>query len=64
MVIANQVGLANQGFDSDFNAVEIITQQDMKSLSRARKTQIARMIIKEIAQQLNQQNHQSNVSYL
>lgn len=64
MVIANQVGLANQGFDSDFNAVEIITQQDIKSFSRARKTQIARMIIKEIAQQLNQLNHHSNVSYL
>ena len=64
MIIANQVGLEDQGFDSDYNAVEIITEHDVKTLARARKTQLAPLIIKHIASHLSQQNKKSNVSYL
>ena len=64
MIIANQVGLADQGFNSDFNAVEIITKQSVKSLSRARKSQLARIIIEDIALSINQLTKHSNVSYL
>ena len=64
MVIANQVGLNDQGFYSDFNAVEIITKQHIKSLNRARKSQLARSIIDEIVNHLIQETKSSNVSYL
>lgn len=64
MIIANQVGISDQGFNSDFNAVDIITPEGIKSLERARKTQLARKIIHEIAVAFNQHNKHSNVSYI
>ena len=64
MIIANQVGLPDQGFDSDFNAVEIISSKGTYSIARSRKSHIARLIIQHIAQHFNQLNDQSNVSYL
>ncbi len=62
MIIANQVGIEDQGFDSDFNAVEIISNKGITSVDRSRKTELARIIIKNIANQLKQE--QTNVTYL
>ena len=64
MIIANQVGIAGQGFDSDFNAVEIITDTSTVSVSRARKAELARIIIKHIANQFKKQHSKTNVTYL
>jgi len=64
MIIANQVGLVDQGFDSDFNSVVMIAQHQTKSLDRARKSVLARQIIEEIASNINQQEKLSNVRYL
>jgi phosphopantothenoylcysteine decarboxylase/phosphopantothenate--cysteine ligase len=64
MIIANQVGLPDQGFDSDYNAVEIITSGSTVSLTRARKSELARLIIKNIADQFKKQISQTNVTYL
>lgn len=64
MIIANQVGLEDQGFDSDFNAVVIIGREQTKSFARARKSELARNIIEEIALIINQQEKPSNVRYL
>ena len=64
MIIANQVGLPNQGFDSDFNAVEIISNSNTVSLARGRKSELARLIIKNISDQLKKEASQTNVSYL
>jgi len=64
MIIANQVGLEGQGFDSDYNAVEIISPQGNESISRARKSYIARLIISRISNLVNKKNKHTNVSYL
>ncbi|MFK7795220.1 MAG: bifunctional phosphopantothenoylcysteine decarboxylase/phosphopantothenate--cysteine ligase CoaBC [Gammaproteobacteria bacterium] len=64
MIIANQVGLPNQGFDSDYNAVEIISNNSTVSLAKAHKSQLARLIIKNIADQLKKEASQTNVTYL
>ncbi|MDW3095967.1 MAG: bifunctional phosphopantothenoylcysteine decarboxylase/phosphopantothenate--cysteine ligase CoaBC [Gammaproteobacteria bacterium] len=64
MIVANQVGLADQGFDSDYNAVEIITDTNTVSVSRTRKAELARIIIKHIANQFKKQNSKTNVTYL
>jgi phosphopantothenoylcysteine decarboxylase/phosphopantothenate--cysteine ligase len=52
MIIANQVGLPNQGFDSDFNALEIISHDSHVSLTLARKSDLARKVIKHISDHL------------
>ncbi len=64
MIIANQVGLTDQGFDSDFNAVEVITHDHTTSLPRARKSELARLIIKYISLQLKKETSHTNVTYL
>ena len=64
MIIANQVGLPDQGFDSDFNSVEIITSDATISLARARKSELARVIIQHISNQLKKHTTQTNVTYL
>ena len=64
MIIANQVGLTDQGFDSDFNAVEVITHDCTTSLPRARKSELARLIIKHVSSQLKKQTSHTNVTYL
>jgi phosphopantothenoylcysteine decarboxylase/phosphopantothenate--cysteine ligase len=64
MIIANQIGLPDQGFDSDFNAVEIISSDKTVSLPRARKPELARLIINNIADQLKKHASQTNVTYL
>ncbi len=48
LIIANKVGLIDQGFDSEFNAVEIISRDTHTSVSLSRKTQIAQSIIDAI----------------
>ncbi len=63
MIIANQVGLPDQGIDSDYNAVEIISASSTVSLSKARKTELARLIIKTISDQLTKELSQTNVTY-
>lgn len=64
MIIANQVGLPDQGFDSDFNAVEVITENTTISLPRTRKSALARLIIKHVSAQLKKQASLTNVTYL
>jgi phosphopantothenoylcysteine decarboxylase / phosphopantothenate---cysteine ligase len=64
MIIANQVGLPDQGFDSDYNSVEIISATETVSISCARKAELARALIKNIADQLKKQTSQTNVTYL
>ena len=66
MIVANQVGVKTQGFDSDFNAVEILYRQNQTvktvPIARARKTQLADQIISLIAKQLTRRQR-SNVTY-
>ena len=62
MIIANQVGLKEQGFDSDYNAVEIIWKDNQLSIERTRKTELAKKIIKQIS--LNLKHTQNNVTYI
>ena len=64
IVIANQVGIADQGFDSDYNAVEVLWHGGSHTLSRARKYKIARALVKLIATQFEHTNTNKNVSYL
>ena len=63
MVIANQVGNINQGFDSDYNAVEVLWQGGNHKIERARKSEIVRTLTKLIAERFNQSKNKSNVSY-
>lgn len=64
MIIANQVGLPDQGFDSDYNAIEIITENSVISIGRARKAELARQIIENISKQLKLDTPQTNVTYI
>ena len=64
MIIANQVGLADQGFDSDYNAVEILWQGGGYSIEHARKSVIARKLVGLITTHYENTNNKSNVSYL
>lgn len=62
MIIANQVGFEDQGFDSDFNAIEIITSNGHDSIERARKTVLARKVIQKISTKIKQT--ETNVTYI
>lgn len=64
MIIANQVGLIDQGFDSEYNAVEIIWKDGKKSIPRSRKTALARILIAFIADYLKKEKTKSNVTYI
>lgn len=64
MVVANKVGLIDQGFDSDFNEIEIISTDNQQTISRSRKTQIAQSIIEAIINKLElTQPDSHNVTY-
>ena len=62
MIVANQVGIKDQGFDSDYNAVELIWQDGSESLARSRKSELARKIILQISKNVKQT--QNNVTYI
>ena len=62
MVIANQVGLTDQGFDSDYNAVEIFWEDNQLPIERIRKTALAKKIVKQIS--LNLKRSKDNVTYI
>lgn len=64
MIIANQVGVADQGFDSDYNAVEVLWPGGSCSLEHARKNIIARKLVSLITTHFEKTNNKSNVSYL
>jgi len=64
MIIANQVGSSEQGFSSDYNAVEILTADSQESITRMRKTTLAPKILDAIHQQLLNRKENSNVRYL
>ena len=49
MIVANHVGVAGQGFDSDYNAAEIIWPQGHESVAKVRKPELARKIIQLIS---------------
>ena len=63
MIIANQVGKSDQGFDSDYNAVEVLWQGGNYTIERARKNEVARALAKLISEQFKQTKNNSNVSY-
>ncbi len=63
MIIANPVGDKESGFDSDYNAVEVLWQGGQYSIERARKTEIARKLVSLISDQFENTNTNSNVSY-
>ena len=60
LIIANKVGLVDQGFDSDFNAIEVISRDSHVSVARSRKTQIAQSIIDSIISNLELTTKDSN----
>lgn len=62
MVIANNVALEDQGFDSDYNAVEVITQNGQQSLGRMSKSILAAILIDIISNEFNHKQQQSNVT--
>ena len=62
MIVANQVGLNDQGFDSDYNAVELIWQEGNESIARSRKSELARKIVMQISK--NVKLTQNNVTYI
>lgn len=64
MIIANQVGSSEQGFGSDYNAVEILTADNQESIAHMRKTALAPKILDAIHQQLLNRKENSNVRYL
>lgn len=64
MVIANQVGLPDQGFDSDYNAVEVLWREGHQIIERSRKNLLARTLVKLITNHYEKTNNKSNVSYL
>jgi phosphopantothenoylcysteine decarboxylase/phosphopantothenate--cysteine ligase len=49
MIVANHVGIPDQGFNSDMNEVDIFSAKSQLHLGLSTKTQIARHLIKEIA---------------
>jgi len=49
MIVANQVGLSGQGFDSDYNAAEIIWPEGNVTVDKIRKPELARKIIQLIS---------------
>lgn len=63
MIIANQVGKSDQGFDSNYNAVEVLWQGGKHTIERARKNEVARLLVKLISEQFKQTKNNSNVSY-
>ena len=52
MVIANDVSDSRIGFNSDYNAVTVITAESTYTIATASKTHIAQQIIQRIAQTL------------
>jgi phosphopantothenoylcysteine decarboxylase/phosphopantothenate--cysteine ligase len=55
MIIANDVSLANQGFNVDNNAVQVLTRHQQLSLGPMNKGQLARQLIHIIADVYQQQ---------
>jgi phosphopantothenoylcysteine decarboxylase/phosphopantothenate--cysteine ligase len=49
MIAANQVGIPNQGFDSDNNALQVFWRDGSMELPHASKTKLARQLIEIIA---------------
>lgn len=64
MIIANQVGSKDQGFASDYNAIEILTADNQESITCMRKTALAPKILDAIHQQLLNRKENTNVRYL
>ena len=62
MIIANHVGLQDQGFDSDYNEIDIIWKEGQLSFKRSRKSELGRKIIKQIS--INLKHTQNNVTYI
>lgn len=56
MMIANQVGVSDRGFNSDNNAVTILWEHDQQSVGLRSKQQLAKDIIKQIAERYVKQN--------
>jgi phosphopantothenoylcysteine decarboxylase/phosphopantothenate--cysteine ligase len=64
MIIANQVGLPDRGFDSDHNAVEVLWRGGQQSLQLAPKTSIAKDLLVLIHQHYCQRHNKSNVRFI
>lgn len=50
MIAANQVGLADIGFESDYNALTLLWQDGRKQFEKASKEQIAKQLMDELAE--------------
>ncbi|MEH6472602.1 MAG: bifunctional phosphopantothenoylcysteine decarboxylase/phosphopantothenate--cysteine ligase CoaBC [Halopseudomonas sp.] len=57
MIIANDVAQEGIGFNSDENAVTVVTSDSQQHLKQASKTQLARQLINLIAARLSQPNN-------
>lgn len=57
MIVANDVSSADIGFNSDHNAVVILTDNDEKTIATASKAAIAEQIISCISGELNKRNN-------
>lgn len=64
MVIANQVGLPDQGFDSDFNSVEVLWHGGSYTIDYGQKSVVARKLVSIITTHYEKTNNNSNVSYI
>ncbi|MEY3220572.1 MAG: hypothetical protein RIT27_1929 [Pseudomonadota bacterium] len=53
MIAANQVGLPNQGFDSDNNALSVFWRDGYLEFPHTSKTELAQQLLSLIAQQFN-----------
>lgn len=63
LIIANQVGLHDRGFDSDYNAVEVLWNDGQKTLPHAPKVSIAKDLIDLIHHHYSQHQKKSNVRF-
>lgn len=64
MVIANQVGLEDQGFDSDYNAVEVLWKDGQQTIERSSKVSLAKDLIELIHRHYSTHQKKSNVRFL
>lgn len=56
MIAANRVDLADRGFVSEYNALEVFWQNGHQTLGRTRKTELAQQLIKLVAERYAAKN--------
>jgi phosphopantothenoylcysteine decarboxylase/phosphopantothenate--cysteine ligase len=56
LIVANRVGVPESGFAHDHNEVLLVSRTEARALPRMSKQQLARLLIAEIAQRLDEKN--------